>query len=184
MTNSLPAHPVWIAALALGLALAAVTADATPRERQQTRTRAAAPEGVPYAGREDVLRFAAEVAERRGWDRSWVEQQLAGARKLPVVQRLIMPPPAGTAKNWAAYRARFIEPSRINAGLRFWQAHESWLSQAEARYGVPAEIVVGIIGVETFYGRIMGNFRVLDTRPCTSVSKPGKAALNSRVKRR
>jgi membrane-bound lytic murein transglycosylase B len=162
MTNSLPAHPVWIAALALGLALAAVTADATPRERQQTRTRAAAPEGVPYAGREDVLRFAAEVAERRGWDRSWVEQQLAGARKLPVVQRLIMPPPAGTAKNWAAYRARFIEPSRINAGLRFWQAHESWLSQAEARYGVPAEIVVGIIGVETFYGRIMGNFRVLD----------------------
>jgi len=176
MTNTFPPHRVWTAALAAGLALAAAAADATPRERQHTRTRAAsavaASEGVPYAGREDVLRFAAELAERRGWDRAWVEQQLAGARKLPSVQRLIMPPPAGTAKNWAAYRARFIEPSRIAAGLRFWQAHEPWLSQAEARFGVPAEIVVGIIGVETFYGRIMGNFRVLDALATLSFDFP------------
>ena len=88
--------------------------------------------------------------------------QLADARKLALVQRLVMPPPAGTAKNWAAYRARFVEPQRIMAGARFWQDHADWLQRAEDRFGVPAEIVVGIVGVETFYGRITGNFRVLD----------------------
>lgn len=174
MKYTLTPHPALAAVLALGLALASLAADAAPREQKQTRSRAAkaAAEGVPYAGREDVLRFAAELAERRGWDRNWVEQHLADARLLPVVQRLIMPPPAGTAKNWAAYRARFIEPSRIQAGLRFWQAHESWLSQAEARFGVPAEVVVGIVGVETFYGRIMGNFRVLDALATLSFDFP------------
>jgi membrane-bound lytic murein transglycosylase B len=91
-----------------------------------------------------------------------VRDQLAKARYLPSVARLIMPPAAGTAKNWAAYRARFVEPQRIGAALRFWQQHEAALARAEAQYGVPAQIVVGIIGVETFYGRVTGNFRVLD----------------------
>jgi membrane-bound lytic murein transglycosylase B len=102
------------------------------------------------------------VAEKRGLDAAWVAQTLAGARLLSPVRRLIMPPPAGTAKNWAAYRARFVEPVRIEAGLAWWRAHAEWLQRAEARYGVPPEIVVGIVGVETFYGRVMGRFRVLD----------------------
>ncbi len=115
-----------------------------------------------YAGRADVRAFAAEVAERRGLDRGWILAQLARARREPAVQRLIMPPPAGTAKNWAAYRDRFVEPRRIAAGAAFWQAHERWLRLAEERFGVPPEIVVGIVGVETFYGQVMGNYRVLD----------------------
>jgi membrane-bound lytic murein transglycosylase B len=115
-----------------------------------------------YAGRADVRAFAAEVAERRGLDRGWILGQLARARREPAVQRLIMPPPAGTAKNWAAYRDRFVEPRRIAAGAAFWQAHERWLRLAEERFGVPPEIVVGIVGVETFYGQVMGNYRVLD----------------------
>jgi membrane-bound lytic murein transglycosylase B len=115
-----------------------------------------------YAGREEIRAFAADVAERRGLDAAWVEKQLSQARRQPSVQRFIMPPPAGTAKNWAAYRDRFVEPRRINAGAAFWQAHASWLQRAEERYGVPADIVVGIIGVETFYGRHMGSFRTID----------------------
>jgi membrane-bound lytic murein transglycosylase B len=83
-----------------------------------------------------------------------------------------MPPAAGTAKNWAAYRARFIETSRIQAGLRFWDAHADWLDKAEARFGVPAEIVVGIVGVETFYGRIVGDYRVLDALATLSFDFP------------
>ena len=75
-------------------------------------------------------------------------------------QQLMMPAPPGQPKNWAAYRARFVEPRRIAAGAEFWNAHEAELARAEARWGVPAEIVVGIIGVETFYGRFMGKFRV------------------------
>jgi membrane-bound lytic murein transglycosylase B len=112
--------------------------------------------------RDDVRAFAAEVAERRQLPADWIEAQLAQARHQPSAQRLMMPPPAGTAKNWAAYRDRFVEPQRVLAGARFWQDNADWLQRAEARFGVPAEIVVGIIGVETFYGRITGNFRVLD----------------------
>jgi membrane-bound lytic murein transglycosylase B len=78
------------------------------------------------------------------------------------VRRLIMPPPVGTAKNWRAYRERFVEPQRIAAGLAFGRAHERWLGEAEVRYGVPPEVVLAIVGVETFYGRVMGNFRVVD----------------------
>jgi len=83
-----------------------------------------------------------------------------------------MPPPAGTAKNWAAYRARFVEPRRIEAGARWWRDNDSWLSLAEERFGVPADIVVGIVGVETYYGRITGSFRVLDALATLSFDFP------------
>ncbi len=115
-----------------------------------------------YGQREDVMRFAHEMATRRGLDPAWVQQALADARYVPAVARLIMPPPTGTAKNWAAYRARFVEPLRIRHGIDFWREHEAWLTRAHETYGVPAEVVVGIVGVETLFGRHMGNFRVLD----------------------
>ncbi len=152
-----------LAALVAALGQAA-PADAAPRARPAASAVRSdqAPDVVTYGRREDVLRFAAEVAELHQLDRAWVEAALAEARFQPTVARLIMPPPAGTAKNWAAYRARFVEPQRIRAGLAFWSAHQSWLEAAERQYGVPAEVVVGIIGVETYYGRMMGNFRVLD----------------------
>ncbi|MEO7152761.1 MAG: lytic murein transglycosylase B [Burkholderiaceae bacterium] len=117
---------------------------------------------VTYGLREDVQRFADEVAQRHGLDPEWTRRALSQARFQPTVARLIMPPPAGTAKNWAAYRARFVEPVRLRAGLEFWNANRRWLEQAEATYGVPPEIVVGIIGVETLYGQHMGGFRVID----------------------
>jgi membrane-bound lytic murein transglycosylase B len=117
---------------------------------------------VTYGGREDVMSFADSVAQRQQLDAQTVRDILRRARFIPAVGKAIMPPPAGTAKNWAAYRARFVEPSRINAGLAFWQTHAKWLELAEERYGVPAEIVVGIVGVETLYGRHMGSFRVID----------------------
>jgi membrane-bound lytic murein transglycosylase B len=145
-------------AIACALVLACAGTDAKPRRAKAPPP----PQPATYAGRDDVMRFAAEVAQRRGIDRAWVEQRLAGARQVPAAQRLIMPPPSGTAKNWAAYRARFIEPKRVNAGAQFWRDHEADLARAEALYGVPASIVVGVIGVETFYGRFMGTFRTLD----------------------
>jgi len=109
-----------------------------------------------------VEAFAAEVAARQMLPRQWIEAQLAQAHRLDAVRKLIMPPSAGTAKNWATYRARFIEPRRVRAGVAFWRDNRGWLTQAQERWGVPAEIVVGIIGVETFYGRMTGSFRVID----------------------
>jgi membrane-bound lytic murein transglycosylase B len=131
-----------------------------------------APDAVTYGGRDDAMALADQLAERHGLDAAWARAQLAQARFQPAVARLIMPPPAGTAKNWAAYRARFIEPERVKAGAAFWAAQQRWLDAAEARYGVPASLVVGIIGVETFYGRVMGNFRVLDALATLSLDFP------------
>jgi membrane-bound lytic murein transglycosylase B len=134
------------------------TAQASPR-RGGPRP---APRGVPYGPREDVQRFADDLAERRGLDREWLRRYLAEAQMLPVVRQLMLPAPSATAKNWRVYRSRFIDPIRIAAGVKFWQAQREALERAEKDFGVPPEIVVGIIGVETIYGQQMGNFRVID----------------------
>ena len=120
------------------------------------------------------MRFADGVAERRELDAAWVRAALAQARFVPSVARYIMPPPTGTAKNWAVYRARFVEPVRIKAGAQFWKANQGWLSTAEQLYGVPPEIVVGIVGVETIYGRQMGNFRVIDALSTLAFDFPSR----------
>ena len=146
----------------------ATTAAAKPKPVADDRD----PDPVTYGRRDDVLALADQLAAQQGLAPDWARAQLAQARYQPAVARLIMPPPAGTAKNWAAYRARFIEPDRLRAGAAFWSAHESWLDAAEQRYGVPAAVVVGIIGVETFYGRVTGNFRVLDALATLSLDFP------------
>ncbi|KNZ32200.1 MAG: lytic transglycosylase [Methylibium sp. NZG] len=115
-----------------------------------------------YGRRDDVMRFADEVAQRHNLDVAWVRAALERARFTPAVARLIMPAASGTAKNWAAYRSRFVEPIRIRAGLAFWRNHQRWLDAAEARFGVPPEVVVGIIGVESIFGQHTGTFRVID----------------------
>ncbi len=130
------------------------------------------PGQTAYGQRPDAMQLASTLAERHGLDVDWAQAQLAQARYTPSVARLIMPPAVGTAKNWAAYRARFIEPERIRAGAAFWAANTTWLDAAEQRYGVPAAIVVGIIGVETFYGRVTGNYRVLDALATLSLDFP------------
>jgi len=172
-------HDNSLAGLAvLACALAACGTTATDAQAARKKPHAqktqvdSAPDVVTYGRRDDVMRFAAEAAERQGLPREWVEAQLEKARYLPVVAKLIMPPPAGTAKSWMAYRARFIEPQRVQAGLAFWQANADTLERAEAQYGVPASVIVGIVGVETFYGRMTGNFRVLDALATLSFDFP------------
>jgi membrane-bound lytic murein transglycosylase B len=124
-----------------------------------TRTQAV---GDAYATREDAMRFADDVAERRNLDREWVRQAIGQSNFIPTVQRLMRPASGTFVKNWRVYRSRFIDPVRIQAGARFWRANADTLARAEAEFGVPAEIIVGIIGVETIYGRDMGTFRVVD----------------------
>lgn len=108
------------------------------------------------------MAWADAVAASTALPREWVRSQIAQARRQAAVVRAMTPAPAGREKNWAAYRARFIEPVRTQAGLAFWQRHADTLARAEKQYGVPASLIVGIIGVETLYGRHMGEHRVLD----------------------
>jgi membrane-bound lytic murein transglycosylase B len=137
-----------------------------PLKKAVKKPASVASQGQAYASREEAMRFADDVAERRNLDKEWVRQAIGGARFIPTVQRLMRPmQPSSTGvvwKNWRVYRSRFIDPVRIQAGARFWREHAAALAKAEAEFGVPAEIIVGIIGVETIYGRDMGNFRVMD----------------------
>jgi membrane-bound lytic murein transglycosylase B len=146
-------------ALALGLSGASVLAQSSAKTRPAQAAKAPA---YSYAQSAAAMAFAADVAERRNLDPTWVRQQIGAAQRIPTVIRLMQPAPSGTPKNWAAYRARFIEPVRLRAGQRFWEANRETLARAETEYGVPASLIVGVIGVETLYGQHTGNFRVID----------------------
>ena len=118
------------------------------------------------------MQWAGEMAQRREIDPDWVRRVLGEAQRLPAVARLMQPAAAGTAKNWRVYRSRFIDPVRIRAGVKFWQDNQALLERAEREYGVPPEIIVGILGVETIYGQQMGTFRVIDALATLAFSFP------------
>ncbi len=148
------------------------TTTRTAARARASRTSATAQAGIPYATNPQAMQFADDVAARRDLDLEWTRRAIGQARLLPVVQRLMQPGPPGMRKNWAVYRSRFIDPIRIAAGLRFWQANQDTLARAEAEYGVPAETIVGIIGVETIYGQQMGSFRVIDALATLAFDHP------------
>ena len=128
--------------------------------------------GRAFGNTPAVKALAAEMAQQHGLKAAWVQQQLASAHLLPQVQQMIMPAAAPSAKNWAAYRARFIEPQRIEAGVQFWRKHEADLQRAEQTYGVPARYIIGILGVETYFGQHQGQFKVLDALATLSLAFP------------
>ena len=162
--------------LLTALALVLSTADAATRKKPKRAVATAARihDKAPqlFGERADLMLFAADLATEQGWELLPLQAILAQARSVPAVQRLMMPAAVGTTKNWAAYRARFIEPRRLQAGSAFWAQHEAALARAEAVYGVPAEIIAAIIGVETFYGQITGDFRVIDALATLSFDFP------------
>lgn len=114
-----------------------------------------------YLGREDVESFVADMVKRHGFEVNELRALLAQGERQKRVLELVSKPAEG--KDWSKYRPIFVNDKRINAGVKFWNKHEALLQQAEEAYQVPAEIIVAIIGVETFYGTRMGTFPVLDT---------------------
>jgi len=118
--------------------------------------------------------FAAEMASR-GLDPAEVATLLERARYSETIARLVLPPASPTMRSWPRYRSRFVESRRIREGIAFQEAHARTLALAEARYGVPASIIVSVIGVETFYGRITGNFRVIDALSTLAFHYPPQA---------
>lgn len=138
----------------------------------------ASSEPVPqngYMARDDVQAFARNVAQTRDIPLPVVTDLLGSARRLPTAIRLMTPPEPDQARakrDWSRYRGNFVEPIRIRRGKAFYEAHEQALTLAEQRYGVPANIIAAIIGVETLYGEHMGNYRVLDAITSLSFDYP------------
>ncbi|WP_442807574.1 lytic murein transglycosylase B [Trinickia soli] len=115
-----------------------------------------------YADNADVNAFIDDMVARYDFDATALHALFAGVSYSATAVKLVTPAATPFPKNWRTYRARFTDPVRINAGVRFWRENRATLQRAYQQFGVPPEIIVGIIGVETMYGRYMGNFRVLD----------------------
>ena len=149
---------LWVLAISLGCAgssIALAAGHGKKHKVQQVRT-------MPFAPRAEMAQLAADISQEQQLPAPWVRHQLSLARRVQGLEKMVMPPSTSSPKNWAAYQARFIEPRRIMAGVKFWQTYQEALERAQNIYGVPAELVVGVIGVETFYGQHMGPYKVLD----------------------
>jgi lytic murein transglycosylase B len=162
----LSATASWQGALAQPAAPSKQAAPLTPGQPPQTPASGGTfeEEIIPqrYANNADVSSFIDDMVARYDFDPTALHALFAGVSYSATAVRLVTPSPTPSAKNWHAYRARFLDPVRINAGVKFWRENRATLERAYEQYGVPPEIVVGILGVETIYGRYMGNFRVLD----------------------
>lgn len=129
---------------------------------------------APYAGRAEVQAFVDEMIARNGFTRGELDAVFAKTRHQASIIRAMTPQVKG-ARSWQQYRSRFVTAQRIDGGVAFWGRHERTLDRAAAQFGVPPEIIVAIIGVETEYGRVMGDYRVADALTTLAFDYPRRA---------
>ena len=115
-----------------------------------------------YEQREDVKAFIDEMVSEHGFERADLEDKFTRAKKLEKVLEFIAKP-AEKRLTWKQYRPIFVTNKRSKRGLEFMEEHRSVLDRAEKEFGVPAEIITAIIGVETYYGRQTGGYTVFDS---------------------
>jgi membrane-bound lytic murein transglycosylase B len=127
---------------------------------------------APYPQRPEVQAYIHELAVAQGFQAEELAKLFAGIQPDPRVLDLAAPAPVSRVKNWRVYRSRFLDRATIRAGAQFWRQHAASLARAEKEFGVSAEIIAGILGVETLYGRNMGRFPVLDTLVTLSFDYP------------
>lgn len=130
-----------------------------------------------YADRPETQQFIEEMQQRHGFDKDALSYIFRRAEYLPSVIKYISPPKDPGVRSWQRYRSRFIEPVRIKAGVAFWDRHADAIRAASEKYGVPEEIIVGIIGVETIYGRNTGNFQAVSALATLAFDYPRRAEL-------
>lgn len=118
-----------------------------------------------FLSRADVRAFIDSVSEEQGIERAEVERILGDVRYSAAAVRLTNPAPSSTpspARSYTRYRNKFLTPELISAGSRFWSAHGQDLARAQEEFGVPVEVILGVLGVETYFGRNTGSFRAVD----------------------
>lgn len=128
-----------------------------------------------FADDQAVIDFARDLEQRQGFNTDALLAQFAQVRPNNKVLQLIKPPTSPLQRSWERYRPRFLNDRRIDGGVRFWQENQAMLARARALYGVPEEIIVAIIGVETEYGRNTGGFRVLEALATLAFNYPPRA---------
>jgi len=123
----------------------------------------------------EVEAFIGEMVQKHQFEAAALRRLFAQARPRPAIVRAMSAP--STARPWHEFRRSYMEPQRINGGVVFWREHAATLAKASREFGVPEEILVATIGVETFYGRHTGNFRVLEALTMLAFRYPPRAEL-------
>lgn len=139
--------------------------------------------GGEFANNPNAQQFIDKMVNKHGFDRQQLQEILSQAKRLDSVLRLMdnqapttsVKPPSGPNGAWLRYRKKFITPDNVQNGVVFWNQYEDALNRAWQVYGVPPEIIVGIIGVETRWGRVMGKTRILDALATLSFNYPRRA---------
>jgi membrane-bound lytic murein transglycosylase B len=130
---------------------------------------------APYSRRAEVRAFVAELVAQQRFVRAELEYVFERARREPAILRAIQPKAPHERLTWSAYRARFVNDRYVADGVEFWDANRDPLARAERRFGVPADVIVAILGVETRYGRNMGRWRVVDALTTLAFDYPPRA---------
>ena len=135
--------------------------------------------GGDFANNPNAQQFIDKMVNKHGFDRQQLQEILSQAKRLDSVLRLMdnqapttsVKPPSGPNGAWLRYRKKFITPDNVQNGVVFWNQYEDALNRAWQVYGVPPEIIVGIIGVETRWGKT----RILDALATLSFNYPRRA---------
>ncbi len=135
----------------------------------------AAPPSPSFADDPAAVAFARDLEQRHGLNADEIIGQFARIHPNAKVLKYIKPPSSPAQRSWERYRPRFLNETRIDGGVRFWQENGALLAKARALYGVPEEIIVSIIGVETLYGRNTGGFSVLEALATLAFNYPPRA---------
>lgn len=134
---------------------------------------AAAADAAPPFSHQQLARFASRVARQDSLDRRWVLRMLEQAHEQPhIIDK--MNRPAEQVLQWWQYRRIFLTPKRIALGVQFWREHREALERTGAEWGVAPRYIVAILGVETYYGRLRGPYRVLDALSTLTFDYPSR----------
>ena len=127
-----------------------------------------------YSENDETAEFIDYMAQKHGYEKSYLEAVFQRAKYQERVVRIMNRQPEGTM-TWERYRGIMVNDSRISAGKEFINSYRQDLQRAEKIYGVPAEIIASIIGIETRYGRIKGNIRVIDSLSTLAFDYPRRS---------
>ena len=132
-------------------------------------------EEATYHAHPRAQEFIRELVARHAFDEAELRAVFARARREDGVLEAMRAQPEKQSRSWGEYRGAFVNQRHLRAGVAFWRSHARQLARARRDYGVPEEIIVAIIGVETFYGRNTGRWRVIDALATLAFDYPPRA---------
>ncbi|MGC1181749.1 lytic murein transglycosylase B [Legionella sp.] len=129
---------------------------------------------VAFTKRKDVQLFIKDMVKNHNFNAKQLTATLSQVTLQPQIIKSMNTP--YEKKNWDVYRDLFLTPARLKGGIDYWTANRNTLEQAQKQYGVPEEMIVAILGVETLYGERQGENKVLDALATLAFDYPKRAS--------